>query len=233
MTKTLPKQAWLFSNPNRPRAARVLALWATIVLHIIIVGVMLAAVAPQVFTPSQRLTPAQSPLWDDPPPPPPKPEVVEIVQQQAPPPTLVVPISPPPVPVAVFVPEITEVAVAEPQRMANPNIELPLVSNSVQSEGAGLGQGTDLRSGIDYHCRKPVRYPRTAERNHWQGSVRLRARIAPNGTLAALNLAESSGHSVLDRAAESWLNKCTFSAPALDAGSVERVGEVTVHFVLQ
>ena len=97
MTKTLPKQAWLFSNPNRPRAARVLALWATIVLHIIIVGVMLAAVAPQVFTPSQRQTPAQSPLWDDPPPPPPKPEVVEIVQQQAPPPTLVVPIPPPPV----------------------------------------------------------------------------------------------------------------------------------------
>jgi len=230
MTTSMSQHRW-----SLPRPARVFALWATIVIHLFILGFMLQQVAPQVFPAVKSVSPEFVPLVDPPPPPPPRPEppVEKLVEQPAA--VTPVPVPPPPLPVPIvrFAPPPSEVASPVPvvNVVSVPDAPLiPAVSNVV---GSGVDRGAELESGIDYQCRRAVRYPRRAERLGLHGDVLLRARIRPNGTLAALDVARSSGHRMLDRAAETWLNNCTFSAPALDAGSVERVGEVTVHFVLQ
>lgn len=48
---------------------------------------------------------------------------------------------------------------------------------------------------------KMKRYPQQARINHWEGKVILRAVIREDGELLDLDIARSSGHSVLDEEA--------------------------------
>lgn len=229
MTTAMSQQRW-----SLPRPVRVLALWATIVVHVLILGFMLQQVAPQLLPVVTRAEPNFVPFYLDPPPPPPEPEVVDLVEQ---PPVVTAVAVPPPIPMPVrnFVPEPVDEPSPSPLPVVTPNpvIEAPLVVSVSNVVDSGVDEGAALKPGIDYQCQREIRYPRRAERLGLYGDVLLRARIRPNGTLAALDVAGSSGHRMLDRAAKTWLNNCTFSARATDAGSVERVGEVTVHFVLK
>lgn len=50
-------------------------------------------------------------------------------------------------------------------------------------------------------------YPPRARREGWQGVVLLRFRINSDGTIAAMGVAHSSGHALLDRAALGALGK--------------------------
>lgn len=61
------------------------------------------------------------------------------------------------------------------------------------------------------------RYPPRARREGWQGAVLLRFRINSDGTLAAIQVAHSSGYALLDRAA---------------VGALSRVGRLSLESAL-
>lgn len=52
-------------------------------------------------------------------------------------------------------------------------------------------------------------YPRVAQRNGWQGIVKLGLRIEPNGQLSQIRVVSTSGFPVLDRAALDTLHRIT------------------------
>jgi protein TonB len=58
-----------------------------------------------------------------------------------------------------------------------------------------------LAEALWSRVEKMKRYPQLARINHWEGKVILRAVIREDGELLALNVAQSSGHPVLDEEA--------------------------------
>jgi protein TonB len=57
------------------------------------------------------------------------------------------------------------------------------------------------RQGVIGQAARYKRYPRAAIDNNWQGEVVVRMTIGADGRIAALRVARSSGHEVLDRQA--------------------------------
>ncbi len=80
--------------------------------------------------------------------------------------------------------------------------------------------------------RVPV-YPERARARGWEGRVLLRVEVTADGRAAAVSVAHSSGHSVLDRAARDAVRRWRFT-PAMKAG-VRSASTVTipVRFVLR
>lgn len=70
-------------------------------------------------------------------------------------------------------------------------------------------------------------YPSRARQNNWQGRVTLRVTLAPDGRVEQVDVAESSGYGVLDRAALATVQQWRFRA-----GSSETV-LVPIRFKLQ
>jgi len=89
------------------------------------------------------------------------------------------------------------------------------------------------REGANYQNNPRPAYPRQAKREHWEGTTVLRVLVQPSGKPAAIKVAQSSGHDVLDDAAKDAVNGWTF-APATQAGSpVEGFVMVPIVFRLQ
>jgi len=63
----------------------------------------------------------------------------------------------------------------------------------------------------------PARYPDRARRRGLEGTVVLRLRVAADGTVERVEVATSSGHEILDRAAEEAAPKWRYE-PALRDG---------------
>jgi periplasmic protein TonB len=152
--------------------------------------------APPVPTPSPAPPPPQQPdqtvtlLLPPPPPPPPQPQ-----PPQAPPPTPTPPR--PPTPMMAAAPP----APAPPAPQANeaPHINL----GGTDSLSNVLVRGTQvIPAGPDtkVHNKEPI-YPLEAARRGEQGLVILLVHVAPDGTVAGIDIAQSSGFSLLDHAA--------------------------------
>lgn len=84
-------------------------------------------------------------------------------------------------------------------------------------EGAG-GGGHSARPVAPEAGNPPPGYPRVARRRGWEGRVVLAVTVSAEGDVAALSVAESSGHALLDRAAKRAVRDWHFR-PA------ERLGE--------
>src|SRR3546814_11284580 len=85
----------------------------------------------------------------------------------------------------------------------------------------------------DYLNNPAPRYPVESRRLREQGTVAIKVLVGPEGTVQELKLAESSGHSRLDKAALSAVRKWRF-APAKQAGKpVAAWVNVPIPFVLQ
>lgn len=85
----------------------------------------------------------------------------------------------------------------------------------------------------DYLNNPAPRYPVESRRLHEQGTVAIKVLVNPDGTVQELKLAESSGHSRLDKAALSAVRGWRF-APAKQAGKpVAAWVIVPIPFVLQ
>jgi protein TonB len=210
------------------RPGRIVALWATAVLHLLIIGTLwLVRPAAELWQqPAPPEPDSYTPVEIRPPPPAPPPEPLvpvrppEPVQQTLappPPPILDAEESMPSEPIQVVAQVVPEPET--PTLVAIVNTQVMPESNTVQT----------LREGIDYHCRS-LNYPRNAELRGDQGTVGLRLRIDRGGRLAAAEVARSSGHSSLDRAALRWVRSCRFTPPALDAGSMEARADLPVVF---
>ena len=76
-------------------------------------------------------------------------------------------------------------------------------------------------------------YPWKAKRNNWEGTVRLRAEVLPNGKIGEVSIINSSGYEILDRAARDAIKTWRFK-PALKNGfPVICYTEIPVSFRLE
>ncbi len=104
--------------------------------------------------------------------------------------------------------------------MADPSLEAFAL-------GAVVPPGTDAG-----HRNTPPDYPADARRRGEEGVVRLALQIAPDGTVTAAEIADSSGFPALDRAAAEAARRWRFR-PATRAGRpVAATLPTTVHFRL-
>ena len=85
--------------------------------------------------------------------------------------------------------------------------------------------GVNKMAKADFESCKPV-YPRVAVMEGDEGTVRLRMEIGADGRLLSSAVVQSSGHTILDKAALSALSKCTFE-PAVQDGTPVRSTFVT------
>lgn len=217
----------------RLRPGRIVALWATVVLHAVVLGTLWLA-APDAGLPELKPRPVEvvdyTPVEIVPPPVPPKPpEPQELIRPE---PTPTTRTAPPP-PVLPFEPSAPTEAIPGP----GPVVLDPLTPVSTTAVIAidpvpAAPSSLDLREGIDYRCR-PLSYPERAVRANMEGRVGLSLRINRSGTLVAAEVARSSGHKVLDNAAMRWVRSCSFTPPSLDGGSTEAVARMPVQFTLR
>ncbi|MBI1852579.1 MAG: energy transducer TonB [Planctomycetes bacterium] len=77
------------------------------------------------------------------------------------------------------------------------------------------------------------RYPLEAQRNGWQGVVRVRACVARDGSCADARVEESSGFDALDRAALDAVRRWRFRPATCDGEPIEADVIVPIRFALQ
>jgi protein TonB len=77
------------------------------------------------------------------------------------------------------------------------------------------------------------RYPSIARMNRWEGKVVLRAVIRDNGEVSELEIAQSSGHAVLDRDAINVLKKASPLGLARPLGQPQVVIHIPIHYQLR
>ncbi|MGB5427624.1 MAG: TonB family protein [Gammaproteobacteria bacterium] len=88
-------------------------------------------------------------------------------------------------------------------RPAKTAIETATTAAAVASNPVLQREETDrhLRSSVMELVSRELTYPAIARRKGWQGIVKLELHIEADGSITDLQLAESSGYSILDRAA--------------------------------
>jgi protein TonB len=126
---------------------------------------------------------------------------------------------------------------------------VPSADNASAVGGPGAGAASETSSGADgtrsssaaeasgisaprpLAAIQPV-YPRAARRAGWQGVVRIRALVGITGNVASAEVAQSSGHAILDEAALEAVRLTVF-APAEQAGkAVASLVIIPVRFQL-
>jgi len=89
----------------------------------------------------------------------------------------------------------------------------------------------DIQRRVRVDFARHFRYPPLARRHGWEGAVRLRYDVTPQGRVINVRLLASSGHPVLDRDAEATLSGLAPLATAAWAEPVEAL-ELAVHYRL-
>lgn len=84
-----------------------------------------------------------------------------------------------------------------------------------------------------YHLNPPPKYPQRAKKRGYQGTVLLNVLVEIDGTVSNLNIFQTSGYSMLDRAAKNSVRKWIFSPGKKGAKEVEMWVRVPVRFQLQ
>lgn len=171
----------------------------------------------------------------------PPPMVIDMVprpvQEPTPlPPMPVVPVRPKPVPTPRTLPTpvpVAPVPVAESawsEPMSVPASDTALDSGSVEPAPSGGGQSNVL----EYVAAPPPPYPPLARRRGMTGEVLLRVRVGTDGLPVEVIIESSSGHTMLDRQAQSHvLKKWRFAPATVDGRVVEAWGLVPIRFALQ
>lgn len=90
----------------------------------------------------------------------------------------------------------------------------------------------------DAHPLSPFRntappYPRLARVQGWQGTVLVRAWVAPSGEVASIRVAESSGRSILDQAAAAAVQGWKFRPARRKGQAVASTVDVPITFQLE
>lgn len=105
----------------------------------------------------------------------------------------------------------------------------PAPSAGIRPARANAG---DRDAQPDYAAISPPPYPRLARRRGWQGVVRLRVRVSPDGRVIEASVDQSSGYQVLDRAALEAVQGWRFTPAVRGGHPVESVVVVPVRFAL-
>lgn len=131
------------------------------------------------------------------------------------------PQTPPPIPVPVQEPPET-LAPETPVAHVEPAPPAP-VENVKETEALGYAGYLDNPS---------PKYPATAQRMGWQGTVLLKVRVLADGRPASIEVAQSSGRKVLDEAALSTVRQWLFTPARRGDVAVEGWATVPIDFKL-
>ena len=80
---------------------------------------------------------------------------------------------------------------------------------------------------------KTIVYPSKAVRRGWEGQTVVAAEVLPDGSVGRTALAKSSGHAVLDQAAQEGIRSWTFSNELGKDATVPQFVDIPVTFKLQ
>jgi len=80
---------------------------------------------------------------------------------------------------------------------------------------------------------KIIAYPRKAVRKGWEGQVVVAAEILPDGSVGRTELAKTSGHEVLDRAALNAIKTWKFSEASCEEDAIPQYVDIPVMFKIQ
>ena len=95
------------------------------------------------------------------------------------------------------------------------------------------GNMKDRMSPFPVSMPKAVTYPRQAIRKGWEGQTVVAAEILPGGTVGRMALAKSSGHEVLDQAAQEAIKTWKFSSESGKTEAVPQYVDIPVLFKLK
>jgi len=111
------------------------------------------------------------------------------------------------------------------------------------SRGITLGERSSvtaypLRSGLEtqpFPVATPVKivYPKKAIRKGWEGQTVVAAEVLPDGSVGKTALAKSSGHEVLDNAAQNAIETWKFGTESEKDEAVPQYVDIPVTFKLQ
>ncbi|MGE0680260.1 MAG: energy transducer TonB [Candidatus Binatia bacterium] len=106
--------------------------------------------------------------------------------------------------------------------------------NGIAKAGSNRGRGTGIAAQPDYGVNPKPRYPMLARRLGAQGVVLLRVQVREDGTVATVELARSSGFSMLDDSAARTVRESWRFVPArIDGTPIASWVEVPIRFVLE
>ena len=89
------------------------------------------------------------------------------------------------------------------------------------------------KSKAEFGGAIPLVYPLIAKKNEWQGTVRIRVVVQPNGFPKMISIKKTSGHRVLDNAAIEAIRKTRF-IPAKDGNiPIRSIVEIPIKFDLK
>jgi protein TonB len=202
MSAALPGEGLMRDGAIR---ALAIAFIVSILLHAAILGLLprlreLAALVPPAPVPliARVVRPA----------PPPAPPAPVQESRQTPPSRAIAPapvVAPPPAPGPLPAPQAQPSATAPPARAPEPApAPAPaLVTPAPAPSAPAIDPGAleHYRQGLIGQAVRHKRYPRVAIDNNWEGEVVVRMAVGADGRIAALRVARSSGHEVLDRQA--------------------------------
>ena len=105
------------------------------------------------------------------------------------------------------------------------------IDSSKLSTATGVTQRAEWKSaGLQNF---PAKYPERARQMDWQGRVVLRVQVLPNGSAGIVNVAESSGHEILDDSALEAVKSWKFISAKRDGIPVESFVNVPINFKLK
>lgn len=94
------------------------------------------------------------------------------------------------------------------------------------------GPGTS-KSKVSLDRTIPIVYPRIARKSGWEGTVRIRVVVQPDGAPGSIQVRKSSGYPVLDEAAVEAVSEWRF-IPAKDGNiPIRSIVEIPIHFDLR
>ena len=214
-------------DTRRINPARTGAISVALILHITAFALLLAPVRPADlgFAPTPPVIEVMMPERVRPIPPPP---VVPITTPR--PPTLAQRPRQAAPPAAISNPEpaVSMADLVEPTAPTLPDLgDLPAL-------GDGAAFAPELIGSASYLSAPAPRYPTLAIKRGWEGEVLMIVTIGANGAPEAVELHQSSGHAVLDRAAIEQVQKRWRFRPLLVDGSPTRSrAMIPVRFSLQ
>ncbi|WP_293970378.1 energy transducer TonB [Sphingomonas sp.] len=208
---------------HRPRWEAMLAIIALHVVGFVLLGYFDVIHISHKAKPRLTVVEIQpEPIVPETPPAPPQ------ASKDPPPPVEQPIVAPPPVVQTIALPSpvvTTPVAVPPPPPVVSAAPPSAVVSEAAAPISAPDGSAKNLGN-------PSPRYPLDARRNHWEGTVRLRVVITPEGHVKEIGIARSSGFDSLDKAALDTVRKWRF-VPGKQAGvAVEAVGFLSIPFRL-
>ena len=116
---------------------------------------------------------------------------------------------------------------------ANDPNSVRLASSVVPKNGLKDQNNMDTRPPFPVSIPVKIDYPRKAIRRGWEGQTVVAAEILPDGSVGRTALAKSSGHEVLDSAANDAIKTWKFGTESEKEDTVPQYVDIPVTFKLE